>query len=257
MKQIYICSDTITGLCSALHDAWLENRDGDAGIGVKGKTQQQLFCQYKTVDETDKKAGRLQRMVKRYLGYIAYRDIFYALLSDDPEKGTEVFRTLQAARNITDSRKIMDHLGNPDVAKVFAMSRSVSNEAHLYEEFIRFRELENGLLFSEITPKAQVLVCIADHFADRFPLENWMIYDKTHKKFLVHRKHGEWTVVSGAALNRSAAEHISESEKAYAELWKEFFESISIRERENPVCQRTHLPFHFRSDMTEFSDQTR
>ena len=80
MKQIYICSDTITGLCSALHDAWLENRDGDAGIGVKGKTQQQLFCQYKTVDETDKKAGRLQRMVKRYLGYIAYRDIFYALL---------------------------------------------------------------------------------------------------------------------------------------------------------------------------------
>ena len=64
MKQIYICSDTITGLCSALHDAWLENRDGDAGIGVKGKTQQQLFCQYKTVDETDKKAGRLQRIVK-------------------------------------------------------------------------------------------------------------------------------------------------------------------------------------------------
>ena len=30
---------------------------------------------------------------------------------------------------------------------------------------------ENGILFSEITPKAQILTCVADHFEDRFPLE--------------------------------------------------------------------------------------
>ena len=167
--QIYICTDTITGLFSALHDAWLERRNSEAGIGLRGKVQQQLFCQYKTVAETEVKAQRLQRMVKRYLGYNAYWDIYHALLSDDPEKGTEVFRTMQEARNIADSSRIMDHLGNADVAKVFAMSRSVSNEAHMYEEFIRFRELENGVLFSEITPKSQVLTCIGDHFADRFP----------------------------------------------------------------------------------------
>ena len=158
MREIYICTDTITGLCSALHDAWLENRNGDAGIGLRGRIQQQLFCQYKTVEETDEKAQRLQRMVKRYLGYNAYWDIYYALLSEDQEKGTEVFRVMQEARNIPDSRKIMDHLGNPDVAKVFAMSRSVSNEAHMYEEFIRFRELKNGILFSEITSQTGFLL---------------------------------------------------------------------------------------------------
>ena len=43
---------------------------------------------------------------------------------------------------------------------------------------------ENGILFSEITPKAQILTCVADHFEDRFPLENWIIYDKTHKYVL-------------------------------------------------------------------------
>ena len=143
-----------------------------------------------------------------------------------------------------------------DVAEVFAMSRSVANEAHLYEEFIRFRELADGILFSEITPKSQVLVCIADHFADRFPLENWVIYDKTHKMFLLHRKQAEWALVTGTPLNRRTADRISESEKTYSELWKEFFESISISERENPVYQRTHLPLRYRNDMTEFSDQT-
>ena len=83
MRQIYICTDTITGLYSALHDAWLENRDGDAGIELRGKIQQQLFCQYRTVVETDQKARRLERMIKRFLGYNAYWDIYHALLSDD------------------------------------------------------------------------------------------------------------------------------------------------------------------------------
>ena len=171
MREIYICTDTITGLCSALHDAWLENRNREAGIGLRGRIQQQLFCQYKTVVETAEKTRRLQRMLKRYLGYNAYWDIYYALLSDDQEKGTEVFRVMQEARNIPDSRKIMDHLGNSDVAKVFAMSRSVSNEAHMYEEFIRFRELKNGILFSEITPKSQVLSCSEITLQTGFPLK--------------------------------------------------------------------------------------
>lgn len=250
--QIYICTDTITGLFSALHDAWLERRNSEAGIGLRGKVQQQLFCQYKTVAETEVKAQRLQRMVKRYLGYNAYWDIYHALLSDDPEKGTEVFRTMQEARNIADSSRIMDHLGNADVAKVFAMSRSVSNEAHMYEEFIRFCELENGVLFSEITPKSQVLTCIGDHFADRFPLENWMIYDKTHKVFLIHARERKWRLVWDEKLNIEASQAVSENEKSYACLWKNFFETVSIKERENPGCQRNHLPLHFRGDMTEF-----
>ena len=102
---------------------------------------------------------------------------------------------LQEARKIRQSEKIMEHLGCPAVADVFSMSRSVSNEAHRYEEFIRFRELENGILFSEITPKAQILTCVADHFEDRFPLENWIIYDKTHKVCLVHGVRKRWVFV--------------------------------------------------------------
>ena len=256
MREIYICTDTITGLCSALHDAWLENRNGDAGIVLRGRIQQQLFCQYKTMEETDEKAQRLQRMVKRYLGYNAYWDIYYALLSEDQEKGTEVFRVMQEARNIPDSRKIMDHLGNPDVSKVFAMSRSVSNEAHMYEEFIRFRELKNGILFSEITPKSQVLTCIGDHFADRFPLENWAIYDKTHEVFLIHQKKEGWGLVRGETLDPDAVSEVSDGEKGYAALWTVFFDAVSIRERENPKCQRNHLPLRFRGDMTEFGPRS-
>ena len=254
MRQIYVCTDTITGLYSALHDAWKDCRDREAGIEIRGKTQQQLFCEYQTVEECELKAARLERMIKRYLGYNAYWDIYHALLSEDDEKGTAVFRTMQESRRITDSHKIMDHLGNPDVAKVFALSRSVSNEAHMYEEFIRFRELENGILFSEITPRAQILTCVADHFADRFPLENWTIYDKTHRVFLIHKAKQQWGLVWGESLDREAAAMVSEEELEYERLWKGFFDSIAIRERKNIKSQQNHLPLRYREGMPEMAD---
>ena len=254
MKQVYICNDTITGIFSALYDAWKESRDKEAGIELRGKMQQQFFCEYKVVEERGEKAFQLERMVKRHLGYNAYRDIYHALLSDDERKGDAVFRTMQEARRIEDSRRIMEHLSNPDVAKVFQLSRSVSNEAHLYREFIRFRELDSGILFSEISPKAQILTCIAEHFSDRFPLENWMVYDKTHQVILVHQARGQWGLVWGKGPDKEATERLSDKEQEYETLWKDFFDSIAIRERKNSCLQKTHLPLRYREGMPEFSD---
>lgn len=54
-------------------------------------------------------------------------------------------------------------------------------------------------------------------------------------------------------VNERAAENISEEERKYEFLWKRFFHSISIKERENPKCQQAHLPFRYRGEMTEFS----
>lgn len=253
MKKMYICHDTITGLYSALYDAWKESRDGDAGIELRGKTQHQMFCEYRVVDENGKKAASIERMIKHNLGYNAYWDFYHALLSDDAGKGEAVFKAMQEARRIPDSTKIMEHLSDCNVAKVFELSRRVSNEAHMYKEFIRFRELANGVLFSEISPRSRLLTCIGEHFSDRFPLENWMIYDKTHGEFLVHRAKQRWVIVTGADLDQEAAADVSQAEVEYEKLWKGFFESISIKERENPKCQRTNLPLRYRREMTEFS----
>ena len=253
MKKMYICHDTITGLYSALYDAWKESRDGDAGIELRGKTQQQMFCEYRVVDECGEKAVSIERMIKRNLGYNAYWNFYHALLSDDAGKGEAVFKAMQEARRIQEKKKIMEHLSDCNVAKVFELSRRVSNEAHMYKEFIRFRELSNGVLFSEISPRNRVLTCVGEHFSERFPLENWMIYDKTHREFLVHRAKRQWAIVAGAELAREAAENISQDEVEYEKLWKGFFQSVSIKERENPKCQRSNLPLRWRREMTEFS----
>lgn len=252
MKKVYICNDNITGIFSAIYDAWKESRDKEAGIELRGMLDTQLFCEYAEVTEEERKAAAVERLIQNHLGHNAYWDIYHALLSEHPKKAEAVFHVMQIARRISNSKKVMEHLSDPNVACVFELSRKVGNEAHLFMEFIRFRELENGVLFSEITPKNRVLTCIGDHFTDRFPLENWMIYDKTHQEFLVHRAKCRWILVSGEEVNREETEKVSRAEAEFEKLWQGFFRSIAIRERENPLCQRTHLPIHFRQDMTEF-----
>lgn len=252
MKYVYICNDTITAILSAFYDAWKERRDEDVGIGLRGKMEQHLFCEYFEVQENGKKAEAIERMIQKHLGYNTYWDIYHALLSEDPCKAEAVFHVMQAARTVGNSRKIMEHLTNPDVAKVFELSRRVGNESHQFIEFIRFRELQNKVLLSEINPKNRVLTCIGNHFADRFPLENWMIYDKTHEECIVHRSGYPWVLLQNFQLNQEMTENVSADEREMERLWKGFFESISIKERENPVCQRAHLPLRFRGDMTEF-----
>ena len=89
------------------------------------------------------------------------------------------------------------------------LSRNVSNEAHHFLEFIRFRELENGVLYSGINPKNRVLTCMGDHFADRFPLENWLIYDKAHREAIVHRAGYVWVFLRELDLNLEMTEKLA------------------------------------------------
>lgn len=254
MKQVFICEDHVTGIFSGIYDAWKEGYSGkDAGIAIRGMVEQELFCVYRESESSRKKALSVERMIKKHMGMDVYEDLYYAVLSQDPEKGDAVWRTMQAARGIPDSRRIMDHLSHPGVEKVFELSRSVGHEAHLFTGFVRFQELANGILYSEITPKAQVLSCIADHFSDRLPQENWMIRDKTHNMYLLHQSGRPWFLLHDAPIDEVLTKQYSGKEKELQRLWKGFVKSIAIAERTNPALQRQHLALHYRRDMIDFA----
>lgn len=260
MKTIYVCTDSVTGIFSAVYDAWKSRKtEEECGIALQGFMERQLFCDYVEVEETEEKAVAVECMVRKHMGLLAYHDIYQAALAADTEKGDAVLGTIFAAKKLKDSKKIMEHLSHPKVEKVFELSRRVGNESHFLVEFIRFRELESKILYAPITPKCHVLTCIAPHFADRFPLENWMIHDKTHRAFAVHEARKKWVLLQEAYDEAHREEYedqfkkMSEKEMEYEALFKSFCKTIAIQERENPVCQRGHLPLWYRPNMVEFT----
>lgn len=253
MKKVYICSDSIRGIFSAIYDAWQTRlQEGQLGIALKGVIDQEMFCEYIEVEESQKKTIAVENLIQKHLGRHAYWHIYHAVLSNDAEKGNAILGAMLESRKLPNSKQIMEHLTHLQVRRVFELSRKVSNEAHFYREIVRFSELQNGILFSEIEPQNQILSCLGDHFSNRFALENWMIYDKTHQMFLIHEKNKRWILAQDMDLNTDIVSRFSSAETLYVKLWKGFFESISIKERENYKGQRQHLPIHYRTHMVEF-----
>ena len=238
---------------SAFYDAWTHHRDQEVSITLGDDLNQELFSQYHEVVHNEKKVIAIEKLIKNHLGENTYLDISQALLSNDLRKADMVFRVLQSARALKNSRKIMEHLSNDAVAKVFELSRQVANEAHLFQGFVRFHELENGILYSEISPKNQVLTCIADYFCNRFPMEDWIIMDKTHHMSLIHPRGQKWFLVAHDD-NVFPRPSSLDSEDVFEQLWKDFFSAISIKERENYRLQRGNLPLRYRKHMLEFNE---
>lgn len=265
MRIIYVCEDSLTGIFSGIYEVWKRKMTAEeAGLEVGDSFERRLFCEYIFCKAEKRKALAVIRMIQKNLGVDVYEKISYALLSADRRKAEMVFRAMLEAKKLSRKDRLMEHLGNEAVRAVFGMYRQVANEAHHYKGFVRFRELKNKTLFAKIEPKHAVLPCIAEHFADRFPQENWVIYDKTHEVFLIHDKGKRYYFLqqymcmkgdSGSAQNITGG--FSEEEMDYEALWKEFVQSISVAERENRALQNQNLPLRFRTNLVEFSKEER
>lgn len=265
MRTIYVCEDSLTGIFSGIYEVWKRKMTAEeAGLEVGDSFERRLFCEYIFCKAEERKALAVIRMIQKNLGADVYEKISYALLSADRRKAEMVFRAMLEAKKLSRKDRLMEHLGNEAVRAVFGMYRQVANEAHHYKGFVRFRELKNKTLFAKIEPKHAVLPCIAEHFADRFPQENWVIYDKTHEVFLIHEKGKRYYFLqqymcmkgdSGSA--QKIAGGFSEEEMDYEALWKEFVQSISVAERENRALQNQNLPLRFRTNLVEFSKEER
>ncbi len=188
------------------------------------------------------KAARVARGLERLGGTVQDR-IATGFLSDDPDKDLILLRFARLCFERGPGAARM--LGDPDVAAAFALARAVGNEAHLFIEFIRFEE-RDGMLGAVIHPKNRVLPLLVRHFCSRLPDESFLIFDATHGMALVRRPSG----VAYLRMERYLP-GTDEAEQDWQRLWKRFYDALTIQERRNPVCQRTHQPKRFWQDMCE------
>ena len=247
---IFLCDDTMEGIFTAVYDAWA-SRLGHANVKlqVRGGTME-LFADYREAETDMEKAEKVARTIKRELGEEGWKQISRAALAFRKERADAIYRILVLALPEGRKRKgadILAQIQNPSVCLIMELSRSVWHETHRYMGFIRFRELQSGVLFSEIAPENQVLPLLADHFADRLPNEDFLIYDRAHDRCLLHRRQRPCVLVRDVRPDTS----FSDREEEIQRLWLGFCRSISIEARENPALQQQMLPLRFRKWMTE------
>ncbi len=132
-------------------------------------------------------------------------------------------------------------------AKMRELEQMVDKETHKYKGFIRFEMTEIGF-FARIAPKHDILPLLAPHFWGRFG-DDRVIFDEKRGLAAVMSRSG-YRLVS-ASVGRFEKHR---SEKEFEALWRKFFESVSIKERENKRAQQGFAPLRYREFMSEFEE---
>lgn len=212
-----------------------------------------FFTEYIDVQTDTEKSMSVAESVKRLISPKAYELVLTAAESRDADRGTAIYRFLVYGFSMGPG--ICDAIQLPCVKCIFEISRAVSRESHYFLEFIRFREvrLDPPLLLATIEPHSHVLRYIMHHFADRFAVEWFAIFDKTHNEMAFHPKNSDCFIVQLSTDEAARLDSLQESQLDYVDLWKVFFENIAIGPRTNPKLQRNLMPLWYRKNLTEFN----
>lgn len=252
MEYTLICEDHIEGIFSGVYEAWAGKYNRQHLRLYAGDIQQQeLFVEYVKVLSNAEWSRKVSNTIRRRFGEEVYETICYALWSNGEDKANAVYQMILYGIENHCGAQLQNHLTNPYIERVFRLRRTVWNEAHHYLGFVRFEELENGLLYAQIEPKNYVLEPLAQHFADRLPAENWLIFDKIRKLAVVHEAYGRWFVADEDSVYVLLQKRRGQKDEEYRIMWKNFCNAISIEARYNHKLQQQNLPLRFQKNMVQ------
>ncbi len=264
MLQVYQCEDSIEGIFTAIYKIY-EDKNSREDCRISLDDELFLFAEYIPVVADEERTRKVIRTLLRKFGEEDYLTICYALSSQDTDKADAVYHAVaHGLAHATPPGRLFDQLSDVHIHKVFSLARGARNECCHLRGFIRFQETEKGFLFSRIGPKHNLLTFLMPHFADRFPMEQFVIYDELRGIFAVHpgrnsdvsaqdyQPENSWYLIYDRGLELKLPE-LSGKEIKYQALFKHFCNEIAIESRRNPKLQLNMLPLRFREYMVEFS----
>jgi len=243
---VYVYDGSYDGLLCCVFECY-SRKETPAGVVPEDEAQLSLY-ERRYVETDGAKAAR----VENGLAKAASRDaaetgrLFY--LSCCPDKGITFLLFAQIC--IQYGTKVRLMLTDETVKKVRDSVAHLTREAHQLKGFVRF-SVNGNAMSSVIEPKNFVLPLLRDYFCNRYRNESFLIYDKTHGAALVYSG-GRSDIVPIENFEEPEAE---DGETRFRELWRLFYNTVAIAERENPRCRMSHMQKRYWAHMTEMRQE--
>ena len=238
---VYLYDRTFDGLLCCVFESYIR-REVPLDI-LPDDTPQLPLYGVREIVTTQEGAQRVFLSLAK-LGSAANEMIEHAFLNGDTGKEMAIFQLIRLGYRV--GPRVSDMLGDAVVSHVYKLAFAATHEAHLITGFLRFSDY-SGRLVAVIEPKHFVLPLIQPHFCTRFCSESFFIYDKTHGMALVYEPRRACIF----PVDEFFLPQADETELQFRRLWKQYFETIAIESRRNPVCQRSHMPKRFWKHLTE------
>lgn len=209
-----------------------------------------LFMQPFRVETTDESARRLKRAIVNAAGEDILGTLEVAFRSEEIGIEMKIFAYLQKLF----SGLIPNYARNPatnEMLPLLKIAQCVRREAGDMLGMVRFAKTSDGTYFAEIEPKYDILSMMVGHFRGRFANERWAIYD-SKRRFGVYydgRSASEIYIPDMSAITANTPPD------TITQMWKDYYDAIAIKERENPRLLRRCLPVRYWKHMVERQDR--
>ena len=241
----YLYDGSFEGLLCCVYESYYK-KELPALIFHHEEAQETLFP-VKEILTTHSAAQKVQDSIVKSISKEALRLVRMCYFSHMENRELTILRFLRMGYKI--GPRVTNMLADDTVRTITKIAQNVGGEAHFYKEFLRFSEY-NGALVAIIEPKNFVLPMTSPHFCDRFPGEQFLIYDKTHKCAFVYQG-GERNLIQLDHLELPEADVV---EKQYRALWKRFYHTIAVEGRINPKLRMGNMPKRYWAQLTEFME---
>jgi len=248
---VFSCAPSWEAMLTCIYTAWA-SKLGQQNIRLEVEPIEQytLFDKYEHVEPDIEKAERVMEAVNLKISTYVYRELAYCSMSWEPDTLDNIYRVMLLG--FAYGPHVLDMVQYEAVTRNREIRTRVGRESCRLKESVRFHQVRNTLYVAHLEPKSRILVSLAPYFQDRMPSEYWMIVDDAHFEAVIHPKNEDFYVkkLTGEEMNL-----LLETEKhndEYTDMWKIFFDTIAIKERENYRCQRNHFPLWTRKHAVEF-----
>lgn len=205
-----------------------------------------LFMQHFWVETNQESARRIKRAIVNAASGDVLSLLMVAYRSEDP--GIEM-RMLAYLRKLFSG--IDPNYGksptSEEMLPLYRIAQSVRREAGDMRGMVRFSKLEDGTYFSEIEPKYDIIPLMTSHFRGRFANERWAIYDSKRNYGIYYD--GSCVIEVAVPDIKKVTAGMQPDETT--QLWKDFYKTIAIKERENPKLLKRCLPVRYWRHMPE------
>ena len=114
--------------------------------------------------------------------------------------------------------------------------------------FVRFKKLDEDVMYASYTPTSNITPLIAPHFADRMNSFNWIIHDTRRNIFAVYNKR---ECIIGHTVPENIPKPV-DIDADFEDLWRSYTVHTTIKERLNLRLQMNLMPkkyWHFMTEM--------
>ncbi|MBQ9019147.1 MAG: TIGR03915 family putative DNA repair protein [Bacilli bacterium] len=190
------------------------------------------------------------KLLKNKISREALYCIYNVFLSDNKNKEIIIYNFLKSYFKY--GKTVFGRRNIDCVNESIQISKYVRGEAHKLKGFLRFSKMKNNFYYAKFESNNNVIGILASHFSKRLMSDNWIIHDTKRGIYAIYDKEKVIYLTDEEVISLNLEK---DNEDLIEDLWKTFYKTIGIKERENKRCRQNFMPKKYWKNMLEVEDE--